>query len=112
MPEIFEYDPTKGVMVRWDYDQMTGEAYLNRKQDLRGWKDMTAEARNTGRMEKGVFDGGREFECAYSIPNEVEVELLKKGINIHSKDPQMIKRMFQELDANYPYTKMNGKKYG
>jgi len=110
MPDIFDYNKHNGVLERWDYDQMTGRAYVNRTQDLRLWRKMVTELRNTGRADKGLMDGGREFHHAYTIPATVQLELHNKGIDIFSKDPQMQKRMIHELETNYPACKVSDKK--
>lgn len=110
MPEFFNYNKHNGVLERWDYDPMTGQAWINRKQDLRLWDKVVSEARLTRAGDKGFMDGGREMLHAYSIPMEVQIELYNKGIDIYSKDPEMIQRMIAEIEANYPKCKVANQK--
>lgn len=109
MPEFFDYKPETGVMDLWDYDEMTGMAFIHQKQDLELFFKRNSEARNTGACNKGIMDGGREFHFYCSIPPVVQIELRNKGIDIYSKDPTMIRRMFAEINQHYPYLKMTDK---
>lgn len=110
MAEIFDYQKHTGTLERWDYDPMTGTAYINRKQDLRLWHKVVAEARNAGLADKGIIDGGREMLPAYSIPVEVQIELKNRGIDIYSQDPEMIKRFVYVMETEYPKCKVNNKR--
>lgn len=102
MPDFFEYDPLTGVRKLWDYDEMTGNAHFLHEQDVEPLLDRNAEARNL-RIE------GKDLKFYCSIPPIVQIELRNKGIDIYSKDPAMIRRMFQEINANYPYLKTTDK---
>ena len=48
-------------------------------------------------------------EAASSLTPIVQIELRKKGIDIYSKDPAMLRRMFAEINTNYPYCKVTDK---
>jgi len=111
MPEFFDYDPHKGVRTTYDYDNSNGNALFYQDQDLEGYFAMTAEARNTDRMRKGMMDGGRELHMYASIPEVVQIELRNKGIDIYSKDPTMIRRMFKEINTNYPMCKVTNRSH-
>jgi hypothetical protein len=101
MADFFNYDPLKGVTRYFDYDEMTGEAYIRTVQDVEPLLRQTAENRRTG-----LADGPhKEFKHYCDIPAVVQLELRKKGIDIYSKDPSMIRRMFQEINRNYPKLK-------
>ena len=109
MPDIFDYQKHTGTLERWDYDPMTGTAYVNRQQDLRLWRKTVTEARITGSASKPIGPD-KEVLAAYSIPVTVEVELLKKGIRVGSGNPDMERRLIQELETNYPACKLGEKK--
>lgn len=107
--EFWDYQKHNGVFERWDYDPMTGEAYLNREQDLREWRRMVAETRATGSARKALMPD-KEFEAAYSIPVKVHMELLIKGIDPHSQDRDMQRKFIQEMETNYPECKLTDRK--
>ena len=109
MPEFFNFTPETGVTETWDYDQMTGRAFVHHSSDLEAFFARNAQARNTGATDKGLMDNGREFHFYASIPPTVQIELRTKGIDIYSSDPAMQRRMFDEINANYPYLKMTDK---
>jgi hypothetical protein len=44
-----------------------------------------------------------------SIPPVIEMELLKKGLNLNNKDDH--KAIFREINANYPYLKSTDKRH-
>lgn len=112
MPEFFDYNPTTGVTETWDYDESTGQAFIHHSSDLQPFFARNAELRNTGGTDKGIMENGKEFHFYASLTPIVQIELRKKGIDIYSKDPAMIRRMFAEINANYPYCKVTDKKHG
>jgi hypothetical protein len=111
MAEFFDYQPHTGVHESWEYDETTGKAFIHQKGDLEAFFGRNMEARNTRVCDKGVLDNGREFHFYASLTPIVQIELRNKGINIYSKDPTMIRRMFQEINKNYPNCKMTFKKH-
>lgn len=111
MAIIFNVNHTTGVIEYFDFDQITGEAYIRREQDVDRFLGSTAEARATKSADKYLFEKDKEFSCYASIPVTVELELLKKGINIHSTDKAMQKRMFEEIERNYPHCKVTEKRH-
>jgi hypothetical protein len=102
--EFFSYDPLTGVKKMWDYDQQTDEAKFRDEQDVSPLLAHTREARNTR-----FYDGNREMRLYCQIPPVVQQEFMRKGIDIYSKDPTMIRRMFQEINSNYPWLKTTDK---
>jgi len=105
MPEFFDYDPLLGLRRTFDYDEGTGDFFVRTEQDVDPSLRYAAEARATR-----AFDGkGREMRMYATLPPVVQMELRQKGINIYSKDPAMIRRMFAEIDANYPRCKTTDK---
>lgn len=108
MAEFFSYDPTNGVRKMWDYDEMAGKAHFRHEQDVEPLLRYTNEMRNTGLRDRAF----KELKHYAELPAVVQIELRNKGIDIFSKDPQMIKRMLREIDTNYPYLKVTEKRHG
>jgi hypothetical protein len=104
MPEFFSYDPLTGVRKYFDYDEATGNAHIRSEQDVSGLLGRNAELRNTRACDAG------EMQLWATIPPVVQLELRKKGIDIFSDDPSMLKRMRQEIEANYTYLKTTDKR--
>lgn len=109
MPEFFDYRPHTGVMESWDYDIQTGKAYIRQEGDHEAFFRRNNEARATRTCDRGIMENGKEFHWYCSIPPVVQIELRNKGIDIYSKDPTMIRRMFDEINENYPQCKMTDK---
>lgn len=109
MPEFFDYQADRGIGETWDYDPMTGKAFIRHSNDLEAFFKRNAEARNTRACDKGIMESGKEFHWYCSIPPVTQIELRNKGIDIYSKDPKMIRRMFDEINQNYPLLKMTDK---
>src|SRR5688572_22952121 len=105
-PEFFDYDPLLGVTKYFDYDESKGDAVIRSEQDLQPLLSRNAELRNTGATDYGIKG---EFWHYASIPPVVQLELRRKGIDIYSKDKTMIRRMFDEINANYPALKVTQK---
>ena len=111
MPEFFDYQPHTGIVETWDYDQMTGKAYVRQSGDHEAFFRRNMEARATRTCDRGIMENGKEFHWYCSIPPVVQIELRNKGIDIYSKDPAMIRRMFDEINVNYPQCKMTDKNH-
>jgi hypothetical protein len=109
VPEFFDYHPHNGVLETFDWDETNQRAIIHHKSDLEMFFARNAEARNTGACDKGLMEGGKEFHFYASLTPIVQIELRQKGIDIYSKDPTMIRRMFAEINKNYPYCKMTAK---
>jgi len=103
MPEFFNFDPTYGVTEEFDFDPTTGKVMIHSTRNIDPFLKATAETRATGRASKGLMDNGREFHHYASLDTIVMLELRKKGIDIYSKDKSMMKRMFHEINTNYPH---------
>ena len=107
MPDFFSYDPLNGVTTYFDFDEDTGTSILTKHQDHRPFVDYAAKVRSEGNWNKRLADDyGEQYAI---IPTIVEMELLKKGINIH--DPNCTKRLLEEINTNYPYLKLTGRNH-
>jgi hypothetical protein len=115
MPEFFQYNPHNGITEFFDYDESTGNVMITSiapgADALDAFLDMTHETRAVGKTDKGLMDNGREFHCYASLPAIVQLQLRQKGIDIYSKDPTMMRRMFDEINTNYPWCKTTYKSH-
>lgn len=105
MPEFFDYDPLSGVKKTFDYDEMTGTAYIRSEQNVEPLLSRAAEDRNTGKYDTPR----KEFKLYAALPPVVQIALRNQGIDIYSKDPAMIRRMMQTINRDYPYLKSTWK---
>ena len=106
MPDFLEYDPLTGVRRLFDYDEMTGQAWIRTETDVEPLLNQAQADRNTRTYDGGIKKGFLKY-C--EIDPVTQLELRKKGIDIYSKDPVMIRRMFQEIETNYPKLKSTNK---
>lgn len=108
MPEFFSYDPHNGVSKYFDYDESTGNAIIRSEMDIDPLLSRNMEARAI----RAYDDPRRDLKFYASLPPTVQMELRQKGIDIYSKDETMIRRMFAEINANYPLCKVTDKVHG
>ncbi len=105
MPVFFDYDPVTGVTQTYDYDPITDTHAITSTQDLSGFLDaMKAKRDNPDAWKKGVKESWAHYA---SIPPVIEMEMRKKGIDIH--DRTQTKRILNEINQNYPYLKATDK---
>jgi len=109
MPEFFSYDPHSGITKFTEYDSDTGLMKVYSQMDVQPLLDRTKALANTGATDSGIRN---DWWLYCQIPPIVQLELRKKGVNIHSADPAMRKRMFEEINRNYPYLKTTHKHHG
>lgn len=103
--EHFDYDPLTGITTKFDFDFDSGTVIFRKEQDVEAYLATMMETRNIDSTRKGLMDGGREFHLYATIPMIVQLELMEKGIDIFSDDPAVQRRMFDEINKNYPYCK-------
>lgn len=107
--EFFDYDPLTGVTELIEFEDGPGgqlKAHVTSVQDVRPLLDRNKAWANSGAKDAGIKSGMWHYA---SIPPAVELELLNKGINIHNREHH--KRMFAELNSNYPYLKTTHKRH-
>lgn len=102
--ELFDVDPLTGVTTYFDFDE-SGNVIFRKEQDIEAYLATMQETRNANTTQKGLMDNGREFHLYCTIPTIVQLELMEKGIDIFSDDPAVQRRMFDEINKNYPYCK-------
>ena len=108
MPDFLHYDPITGTKKLFDYDEGTNTAFITTVQDVGPLLSRNAELANTGATDSGIKN---EFWHYADIPPVVQLELRKKGIDIYSKDPAMIRKMFAEINTNYARCKVTHKRH-
>lgn len=109
MAEVFDVDPQRGITRYFEYEEDTGLARIRTEQDVSPILKYTAEMRATRAADDKLRDD--DYMCQYAlIPPVVQLELMKKGINIH--DPTQTKKLIAEIESNYPYLKTTQYKHG
>lgn len=107
MATFFEYDPLTGVRYDFDYDPVTGEAAVGYTQNVQPVLDLAHRVRVDKVTDPGIKAG---FWHYCTIPTTVQIELLKKGIDIGKAND--FPRLFAEINTNYPHLKMTEKNCG
>lgn len=96
--EFFDIDPLTGLV---EYiEEVDGKVHLTYEQDVAGILDYTKALANEG-LPEGNFKG--EGWLYAVIPAVVQMQLLKKGINV--TDQNDTKRVVDEINQNYPWLK-------
>lgn len=105
--EFFDYDPVTGITYSTDYDATTGDTILHKVQDVGPLIEHNQALANAGAKDIGIKKSWWHY-C--SIPPLVQVELMKKGIDITRVEHG--KAMFREINTNYPKFKVTHKHHG
>ena len=107
--EFFDYDPVTGLTyyLEQDFDPLNPDLVrLHTEQDVTALVDHCERLRN-----ENIHTVKDEYFHYAKIPTVVQLQLLKKGINIFSNDPAEAKRARQEIEANYPRLKTSYAKH-
>jgi len=105
MPVFFDHDPITGVTQTYDYDPLTDTHAITSHQDLSGFLENMKRLRdNPDHWRRGAKE---DFAHYATIPPVIEMEMRKKGINIH--DSTHTKRLLNEINTAYPYLKATDK---
>jgi len=107
--EFFDYDPLTGVTELIEFEESVGgglRAHVTTLQNVKPLIDRNQAWANSGAKDAGIKSGMWHYA---SIPPLVQLELLKKGINIYRSEDH--KKMFAELNANYPQLKTTHKRH-
>lgn len=102
--EFFDYDPHSGTT---DYFEMDSEGMIRirSEQDVGPLLDLNASLRNEGiKNIKGSW-----LRHYATVPMTVILELRQKGVDFYNPDHS--KRVFQEIESNYPYLKVDNMKH-
>lgn len=109
MPDFFNYDRHTGL-VEYIAEEGDGKVAIHTTADMQAFVDRVAEARNTRAADKGLFEKGKDFHL-YAILDPITImQLRSKGIDIYkTRDKAMMRKMFDEINANYPKCKVTEK---
>ena len=101
MAEFFEYDPLTGIRTDTAWDEMSQQLTLIRTANVEPVLDYTKALSNDGDVSKR---GIAESWWLYAkIPPIVMLQMRAKGIDCSNPDHE--KRMFAEINTNYPHLK-------
>ena len=105
MPILFDYDADTGMKQYFDYDPVKDQVFMTYEQDVSGFLDHMNELRKNPELSNNGIKEDWWHYC--SIPEVVEMELLKKGLRLDN--PDHIKPILKEINTNYPYLKATEK---
>lgn len=105
MPILFDFNPDTGVREWFDYDPITDQVCITAEQDVSGFlARMQAIRNNTEISAQGMKE---EWWYYCSIPEVVELELRKRGLELGNKDH--FKAILKIINSEYPYLKATDK---
>lgn len=105
MSILFDYDVETGIRTTFDYDPIRDQAFLTYEQDVTGFLDRMNELRNNPEISaKGMKENWWHYA---SIPEVVEMQLIKKGLSIYDKNHTAA--ILKEINQNYPHLKATEK---
>jgi len=107
MPILFDFNKDTGVSEYFDYDPISDQVFLTYKQDVTQFLDRMAAIRNNPEISKKGMKEEWWYYC--SVPEVVELELMKKGLFLHNKDH--IKPILKEINSNYQKLKATDKNH-
>lgn len=109
MSEFFEYDPLTGIRTDLTWSESEQKMTIARSADVQPVLDWTKAISNEVGLNRHDI---REGWWLYAkIPPIVIVQMRAKGINVFDNNDQ--RRMFEEINANYPHLKCTtGKEFG
>lgn len=105
MPILFDYDQDTGLKTFFDYDPIKDQAFLTYEQDVSHFLDRMNAIRSNPEISKQGMKEEWWYYC--SIPEVVEIELMKKGLFLHNKD--QTKEILKEINTNYPHLRATEK---
>lgn len=107
MADLFHYDPLTGVREFFDYDESTGTAIIRREQDVQPYIDFAQKMRACELQDLRFKADDNYFVHYATIPPIVQVELLKRGIDINN--PAQTRELLRAINRDYPYLKLTEK---
>jgi hypothetical protein len=105
--DFFDYDPETGRTDYFDLDHLTGRVQIRTVEDVEPLLDLNASLRNEGIKKISNKHGLRHYA---TVPMTVILELKQKGIDFYDRNDA--KRVFQEIETNYPYLKVDNMRHG
>lgn len=104
---FFDYDPLTGVRYDFDYDEVTGDAFITYSEDVQTLLDRNADVRNHGLADRNKKAALR---CYASLPLTVIMEMRGRGIDVFKGDDTA--RVLEEINTRYPYLKTTDLNHG
>lgn len=105
MPILFDYDAETGVKTYFDYDPIKDQVNLTYEQDVSHFLDRMNELRKNPEISaKGIKEDWWHY-C--SIPPVVELELKRRGLDLHNRDH--MKDILKAINTEFPYLKATDK---
>lgn len=89
----------------FDYDPVKDQVFLTYEQDISHFLDRMKAIRDNPEISKKGIKEDWWYYC--SIPETVEMELIKKGLSLNN--PDHMKSILKEINTNYPYLKASDK---
>lgn len=90
-----------GIEHWFDYDPILDQVLIQTREDVTPLLEKMNEERKQELWSEQVK---RDMVHFCKLPNTVEHELMKKGIDTNRlNDPETYKRFAREIQANYPY---------
>jgi hypothetical protein len=108
MKRIVEFDPVTGILTKFEYDPLTDTTIVSREQDVEQILEANKILANNTEYSK---DGIKKEMWHYAtIPNIVQEQLLRMGIDMDNKNHQ--KKFYQVLNSpEYDYLRTTTKKH-
>ena len=104
--EFLDYSPDTGIAYYTDYDEASKTMFYHAETDVEPLLDYCEKLRN-----ENIYNPKDELFHYAKIPTIVQLQLLKKGLNIFSNDEKILKRCRQEIEANFPRLKTSYAKH-
>ena len=104
--EFLMYNPDTGVTYYTDYDEAENRMHWIAETDVAPLLDHCAKLRN-----ENIHTVKDELFHYAKIPPIVQMQLLRKGLKLFSNDPTELRRIRQEIEANYPLLKTSYAKH-
>lgn len=101
MPILFDIDPITGMREYFDYDPINDQVRITSEQDVSGFLDRMNAIRNNPEISaKGIKE---DWWLYCSIPQVVELELIKRGLSLTNRD--QIPEIIKIINTEFPYLK-------
>ena len=108
MSEFFEFDPVTGIRTDTSWNENEQNMTLIRTADVEPVLDYAREmAADSSVSQNGIKQG---WWCYAKLPPIVILQMRAKGINVFDQNDQ--KKMFAEINENYPLLKNTTKHEG
>lgn len=108
--ELFSHDPTTGMTVWFDYNELTDEAVLEYEQDVEPILELNKKLANDDDVTREGFKNG--FYQVASIPTGIQMKwLVEEGLDIYDDNawPQIKAKL---NDPQYKHLRTTNARWG